>query len=153
MFHAEWGGSVSRLWFLCSKSFFCCQSDETGLYSHLSGVPKALLPGIGGKKILDFWWETVNMCVSMIHTWSGELSCSPTSHWWCLSVSTGASCSQRSIWLPMLISEWQWSRGSVGVWKLCHSFAFPTIPVLWTWPGISTTSAGPQLPTSLWKMS
>ncbi|KAF7655124.1 hypothetical protein LDENG_00060490 [Lucifuga dentata] len=35
--------------------------DDTGLYSHLTGVPKALLPGIGGKKILDFWWETVNM--------------------------------------------------------------------------------------------
>ncbi|XP_068173097.1 glucuronokinase with putative uridyl pyrophosphorylase isoform X2 [Antennarius striatus] len=29
--------------------------DDTGLYSHLTGVPKALLPGIGGKKILDFW--------------------------------------------------------------------------------------------------
>lgn len=40
------------------------QNDETGLYSHLTGVPKALLPGIRGKKILDFWWETVNMCVS-----------------------------------------------------------------------------------------
>lgn len=40
------------------------QNDDTGLYSHLTGVPKALLPGIGGKKILDFWWETVNMCVS-----------------------------------------------------------------------------------------
>ncbi|KAM9318808.1 glucuronokinase with putative uridyl pyrophosphorylase isoform 2-T2 [Pholidichthys leucotaenia] len=37
------------------------KNDDTGLYSHLSGVPKALLPGIGGKKILDFWWETVNM--------------------------------------------------------------------------------------------
>ncbi|XP_029964462.1 uncharacterized protein LOC115400605 [Salarias fasciatus] len=37
------------------------QNDDTGLYSHLSGVPKALLPGTGGKKILDFWWETVNM--------------------------------------------------------------------------------------------
>uniref|UniRef100_A0A8D3B375 Glucuronokinase with putative uridyl pyrophosphorylase n=1 Tax=Scophthalmus maximus TaxID=52904 RepID=A0A8D3B375_SCOMX len=36
-------------------------NDDTGLYSHLIGVPKALLPGIGGKKILDFWWETVNM--------------------------------------------------------------------------------------------
>uniref|UniRef100_A0A3Q2CA97 Glucuronokinase with putative uridyl pyrophosphorylase n=1 Tax=Cyprinodon variegatus TaxID=28743 RepID=A0A3Q2CA97_CYPVA len=35
-------------------------NDETGLYGHLTGVPKALLPGIGGKKILDFWWETVN---------------------------------------------------------------------------------------------
>ncbi|XP_069039138.1 glucuronokinase with putative uridyl pyrophosphorylase isoform X1 [Lepisosteus oculatus] len=38
-----------------------CQNDGTGLYSHLAGVPKALLPGVGGKKILDFWWETVNM--------------------------------------------------------------------------------------------
>uniref|UniRef100_H2SGJ7 Ubiquitin associated and SH3 domain containing Bb n=1 Tax=Takifugu rubripes TaxID=31033 RepID=H2SGJ7_TAKRU len=37
------------------------KNDTTGLYSHLAGVPKALLPGIGGKKILDFWWETVNM--------------------------------------------------------------------------------------------
>lgn len=40
------------------------QNDSTGFYSHLAGVPKALLPGVGGKKILDFWWETVNMCVS-----------------------------------------------------------------------------------------
>ncbi|XP_041851602.1 glucuronokinase with putative uridyl pyrophosphorylase isoform X1 [Melanotaenia boesemani] len=37
------------------------KNDETGLYSHLTGIPKALLPGIGGKKILDFWWEAVNM--------------------------------------------------------------------------------------------
>uniref|UniRef100_A0A7N8WYP2 Glucuronokinase with putative uridyl pyrophosphorylase n=1 Tax=Mastacembelus armatus TaxID=205130 RepID=A0A7N8WYP2_9TELE len=37
------------------------KNDDTGLYSHLAGVPKALLPGIRGKKILDFWWETVNM--------------------------------------------------------------------------------------------
>uniref|UniRef100_A0A8C4DY47 Glucuronokinase with putative uridyl pyrophosphorylase n=1 Tax=Dicentrarchus labrax TaxID=13489 RepID=A0A8C4DY47_DICLA len=37
------------------------KNDDTGLYSHLTGVPKALLPGTGGKKILDFWWETVNM--------------------------------------------------------------------------------------------
>uniref|UniRef100_A0A671UDZ3 Glucuronokinase with putative uridyl pyrophosphorylase n=1 Tax=Sparus aurata TaxID=8175 RepID=A0A671UDZ3_SPAAU len=37
------------------------KNDDTGLYSLLRGVPKALLPGIGGKKILDFWWETVNM--------------------------------------------------------------------------------------------
>uniref|UniRef100_A0A4W5JTW5 Glucuronokinase with putative uridyl pyrophosphorylase n=1 Tax=Hucho hucho TaxID=62062 RepID=A0A4W5JTW5_9TELE len=36
------------------------KNDVTGLYGHLTGVPKALLPGIGGKKILDFWWETVN---------------------------------------------------------------------------------------------
>uniref|UniRef100_A0A673Y6T8 Glucuronokinase with putative uridyl pyrophosphorylase n=1 Tax=Salmo trutta TaxID=8032 RepID=A0A673Y6T8_SALTR len=35
-------------------------NDVTGLYGQLTGVPKALLPGIGGKKILDFWWETVN---------------------------------------------------------------------------------------------
>lgn len=88
------GGGCCRLWFLCSKSSFCCQNDETGLYSHLSGVPKALLPGIGGKKILDFWWETVNMCVSVIHMWSTrdphvirELSCSSSCHWRCLCVS------------------------------------------------------------------
>ncbi|XP_038829731.1 glucuronokinase with putative uridyl pyrophosphorylase isoform X1 [Salvelinus namaycush] len=37
------------------------KNDVTGLYGQLTGVPKALLPGIGGKKILDFWWETVNM--------------------------------------------------------------------------------------------
>ncbi|XP_076024005.1 glucuronokinase with putative uridyl pyrophosphorylase [Genypterus blacodes] len=37
------------------------KNDDTGLYAHLAGVPKALLPGTGGKKILDFWWETVNM--------------------------------------------------------------------------------------------
>uniref|UniRef100_A0A8C8GT02 Glucuronokinase 1-like n=1 Tax=Oncorhynchus tshawytscha TaxID=74940 RepID=A0A8C8GT02_ONCTS len=36
------------------------KNDATGLYGQLTGVPKALLPGIGGKKILDFWWETVN---------------------------------------------------------------------------------------------
>ncbi|XP_030632900.1 glucuronokinase with putative uridyl pyrophosphorylase [Chanos chanos] len=36
------------------------KNDGTGLYAHLTGVPKALLPGVGGKKILDFWWETVN---------------------------------------------------------------------------------------------
>lgn len=44
------------------------QNDVTGLYSHLTGVPKALLPGIGGKKILDFWWETVNMYVQLVQT-------------------------------------------------------------------------------------
>uniref|UniRef100_A0A4W3GXF7 Glucuronokinase with putative uridyl pyrophosphorylase n=2 Tax=Callorhinchus milii TaxID=7868 RepID=A0A4W3GXF7_CALMI len=35
-------------------------NEVTGLYSHLEGIPKALLPGVGGKKILDFWWEVVN---------------------------------------------------------------------------------------------
>ncbi|KAM6959254.1 glucuronokinase with putative uridyl pyrophosphorylase [Aplochiton taeniatus] len=37
------------------------KNDLTGLYGHLAGVPKALLPGVGGRKILDFWWEAVNM--------------------------------------------------------------------------------------------
>ncbi|XP_072886112.1 glucuronokinase with putative uridyl pyrophosphorylase isoform X2 [Hemitrygon akajei] len=37
------------------------KNEATGLYSHLEGIPKALLPGVGGKKILDFWWEVVNM--------------------------------------------------------------------------------------------
>ncbi|XP_041098237.1 glucuronokinase with putative uridyl pyrophosphorylase isoform X2 [Polyodon spathula] len=36
------------------------KNDATGLYTHLTGIPKALLPGVGGKKILDFWWEAVN---------------------------------------------------------------------------------------------
>ncbi|XP_059494967.1 glucuronokinase with putative uridyl pyrophosphorylase [Stegostoma tigrinum] len=37
------------------------KNEATGLYSHLVGIPKALLPGVGGKKILDFWWEVVNI--------------------------------------------------------------------------------------------
>ncbi|XP_069750899.1 glucuronokinase with putative uridyl pyrophosphorylase isoform X2 [Narcine bancroftii] len=37
------------------------KNEATGLYSHLEGIPKALLPGVGGKKILDFWWEVVNL--------------------------------------------------------------------------------------------
>uniref|UniRef100_A0A3Q3DF37 Glucuronokinase with putative uridyl pyrophosphorylase n=1 Tax=Hippocampus comes TaxID=109280 RepID=A0A3Q3DF37_HIPCM len=37
------------------------KNDDTGMYSHLIGVPKTLLPGIGGKKILDFWWKTINL--------------------------------------------------------------------------------------------
>ncbi|KAJ1175301.1 hypothetical protein NDU88_000589 [Pleurodeles waltl] len=36
------------------------KNDSTGLYSYLEGVPKALLPGVGRKKILDFWWKVVN---------------------------------------------------------------------------------------------
>ncbi|XP_055369831.1 glucuronokinase with putative uridyl pyrophosphorylase isoform X2 [Betta splendens] len=31
------------------------KDDATGFYSQMTGVPKALLPGIKGKKILDFW--------------------------------------------------------------------------------------------------
>ena len=32
-----------------------------GSHAHLEGVPKALLPGVGGggKRILDFWWDMV----------------------------------------------------------------------------------------------
>lgn len=51
-------------WIFFPTSPLFSQNDDTGLYSYLAGVPKALLPGIGGKKILDFWWETVNMCVT-----------------------------------------------------------------------------------------
>ncbi|XP_075696665.1 uncharacterized protein LOC142662337 [Rhinoderma darwinii] len=36
------------------------KNDQSGLYSFLEDVPKALLPGVGGKKILDFWWKAVN---------------------------------------------------------------------------------------------
>lgn len=46
---------------LADLCIFVSKNDDTGLYSHLAGVPKALLPGTGGKKILDFWWETVNV--------------------------------------------------------------------------------------------
>ncbi|XP_076061938.1 uncharacterized protein LOC143037500 isoform X2 [Oratosquilla oratoria] len=30
-------------------------------YSHLKGIPKALLPGPMGKKILDYWWDAIKM--------------------------------------------------------------------------------------------
>ncbi|XP_023345384.1 glucuronokinase 1 [Eurytemora carolleeae] len=34
-------------------------ADRSGKYSHLEGVPKALYPGVGGKKILDYWWDII----------------------------------------------------------------------------------------------
>ncbi|XP_071488373.1 uncharacterized protein [Diadema antillarum] len=37
------------------------KTDLSGKYSSLEGVPKALLPGVGGRKILDFWWDAINM--------------------------------------------------------------------------------------------
>ncbi|XP_048588400.1 glucuronokinase 1 isoform X2 [Nematostella vectensis] len=37
------------------------KNDLSGEYSELQGVPKALLPGVGGKRILDFWWEAIKM--------------------------------------------------------------------------------------------
>ncbi|XP_063293094.1 uncharacterized protein LOC134578052 isoform X2 [Pelobates fuscus] len=37
------------------------KNDQSGLYDILEDVPKALLPGVGGKKILDFWWKAVNV--------------------------------------------------------------------------------------------
>ena len=33
-------------------------------HQHLAGVPKALLPGVGGKRILDFWWEAIKTYVT-----------------------------------------------------------------------------------------
>ena len=35
------------------------KADISGKYSHLEGVPKALMPGVGGKKILDYWWDLI----------------------------------------------------------------------------------------------
>ena len=35
------------------------RNDQSGKYSHLEGIPKALLPGVGGKKILDYWWDII----------------------------------------------------------------------------------------------
>ncbi|XP_046854466.1 uncharacterized protein LOC124447545 [Xenia sp. Carnegie-2017] len=37
------------------------KNDPSGKFNHLQGVPKALLPGVGGKKILDFWWDAINV--------------------------------------------------------------------------------------------
>ncbi|XP_065833814.1 uncharacterized protein [Oscarella lobularis] len=36
------------------------KNDRTGHYEDLRGVPKALLPGVGGTKILDLWWAAIN---------------------------------------------------------------------------------------------
>uniref|UniRef100_A0AAR2K863 Glucuronokinase with putative uridyl pyrophosphorylase n=1 Tax=Pygocentrus nattereri TaxID=42514 RepID=A0AAR2K863_PYGNA len=47
-----------------SSSFW--KNDVTGLYGHLAGVPKALLPGVGGKKILDF-------CLTFICHWKRDV--------------------------------------------------------------------------------
>ena len=35
------------------------RNDKSGKYSHLEGIPKALLPGVGGKRILDYWWDII----------------------------------------------------------------------------------------------
>ena len=35
------------------------RNDVTGQFSHLEGTPKALLPGVGGKRILDYWWDLI----------------------------------------------------------------------------------------------
>ena len=35
------------------------RADETGNYAHLEGVPKALMPGVGGKRLLDYWWDII----------------------------------------------------------------------------------------------
>ncbi|XP_039271048.2 uncharacterized protein LOC120345593 [Styela clava] len=37
------------------------KNDTTGKYSNLIGIPKALLPGVDGKLIMDYWWKVVNV--------------------------------------------------------------------------------------------
>eukprot|EP00128_Syssomonas_multiformis_P012275 Colp12_sorted_trinity150504_noHs@6574 len=37
------------------------RADTSGKYADLVGVPKALLPGLQGKPILDLWWEAMNV--------------------------------------------------------------------------------------------
>jgi glucuronokinase len=32
---------------------------ESSRFGHLEGVPKALLPAVGGKRILDYWWAII----------------------------------------------------------------------------------------------
>ncbi len=42
------------------------QDDSTGMYDHLIGIPKALLParpGVNGDTILDCWWNALKRCV------------------------------------------------------------------------------------------
>lgn len=85
----------------------CClvirlQNDATGLYAHLTGIPKALLPGVGGKKILDFWWEAVNTCVS-------EVCMEPDKSWVLVGTHSGtrkctSSCKNKSciFWIRVL---------------------------------------------------
>uniref|UniRef100_G3NN77 Uncharacterized protein n=1 Tax=Gasterosteus aculeatus TaxID=69293 RepID=G3NN77_GASAC len=80
------------------------KNDDTGLYSQLAGVPKALLPGTGGKKILDFWWETVNMCVTNPTSAVGA-PCGSVTLGLLSGPSAGDSCSQKSIWSLMQTSE------------------------------------------------
>jgi hypothetical protein len=35
------------------------RSDDSGKYAHLEGVPKALMPSVDGKRILDHWWDLI----------------------------------------------------------------------------------------------
>ncbi len=37
------------------------RSDDSGRYSHLCGVPKALMPAgrRNGRRILDHWWDII----------------------------------------------------------------------------------------------
>ena len=35
------------------------KNDSSGQFRHLEGTPKALLPGVGGKRILDYWWDLI----------------------------------------------------------------------------------------------
>ncbi|XP_043195187.1 glucuronokinase 1-like [Amphibalanus amphitrite] len=35
------------------------REETSDQFRHLEGVPKALLPGVGGKRILDYWWNAI----------------------------------------------------------------------------------------------
>lgn len=37
------------------------KNDTSGKYSSLIGIPKALLPGVDGRKIMDYWWKVMNV--------------------------------------------------------------------------------------------
>ena len=43
--------------------FETLQNSTNVKYHDLVGVPKALLPGIGKKKIIDSWWAVLKMYV------------------------------------------------------------------------------------------
>ena len=44
-------------------------NDPSGAYSHLAGIPKALLPtNTSGTTILDLWWEEVRRVCDCAHS-------------------------------------------------------------------------------------
>jgi len=43
-----------------------CQASTDLQFQDLEGIPKALLPGLAGKRIIDYWWQAVNMYAKIL---------------------------------------------------------------------------------------